>query len=75
MLIRVHSAGICGTDPHIAQCTPGYKSIESAIPITIGHEFSWTIERVGTDVPVNAIGTRVTAWERFDGSRHSRTLE
>lgn len=61
VLIRVHSAGICGTDLHIAQWTPGYESMESAMPVTLGHEFSGTIEQVGTDVPADAIGTRVTA--------------
>lgn len=61
VLIRVHSAGICGTDLHIAQWTPGYESMENAMPVTLGHEFSGTIERVGLDVPVEAMGTRVTA--------------
>ncbi|MET0173788.1 MAG: alcohol dehydrogenase catalytic domain-containing protein [Agrobacterium vaccinii] len=61
VLIRVHSAGICGTDLHIAQWTPGYESMERAMPVTLGHEFSGTIERVGKDVPANAVGTRVTA--------------
>lgn len=61
VLIRVHSAGICGTDLHIAQWTPGYESMERAMPVTLGHEFSGTIEQVGTNVPTGAIGTRVTA--------------
>lgn len=61
VLIRVHSAGICGTDLHIAQWTPGYEAMESAMPITLGHEFSGTIEHVGKSVPADAIGTRVTA--------------
>lgn len=61
VLIRVHSAGVCGTDLHIAEWTPGYESMEKAMPVTLGHEFSGTIERVGLEVPVKAIGTRVTA--------------
>ncbi|KAA3515413.1 zinc-dependent alcohol dehydrogenase [Agrobacterium rosae] len=61
VLIRVHSAGICGTDLHIAQWTPGYESMESVMPITLGHEFSGMIEQAGTDVPADAIGTPVTA--------------
>lgn len=49
VLIRVHSACICGTDLHIAEWTPGYESMEKAMPVTLGHEFSGTIERVGSD--------------------------
>ncbi|MES5100226.1 alcohol dehydrogenase catalytic domain-containing protein [Agrobacterium sp. BA1120] len=61
VLIRVHSAGICGTDLHIAQWTPGYESMESAMPVTLGHEFSGTIERGGKNVSADVIGSRVTA--------------
>jgi threonine 3-dehydrogenase len=61
VMIRVHCAGICGTDLHIAEWTPGYEAMEQAMPVTLGHEFSGTIERVGTNVPHAAIGARVTA--------------
>jgi len=61
VLIRVHAAGICGTDLHIAEWTPGYGSMESAMPVTLGHEFSGTIEKVGAGLNPALIGTRVTA--------------
>ena len=61
VLVRVHSAGICGTDLHIAEWTPGYESMERAMPVTLGHEFAGTTERVGEGVSETAIGTRVTA--------------
>ena len=61
VLVRVHSAGICGTDLHIAEWTPGYESMESAMPVTLGHEFSGTIADVGDGVNRSLIGTRVTA--------------
>lgn len=40
VLIKVHMAGICGTDLHIAQWTPGYESMKEAMPVTLGHEFA-----------------------------------
>lgn len=61
VIVRVHAAGICGTDLHIAEWTPGYESMESAMPVTLGHEFSGVIEQVGAGLDKNLIGTRVTA--------------
>jgi len=61
VLVRVLSAGICGTDLHIAEWTPGYESMERAMPVTLGHEFAGTIERVGEALSETIIGTRVTA--------------
>jgi len=61
VLLRVHSAGICGTDLHIAEWTPGYESMESAMPVTLGHEFSGTITAVGDGLEPALIGTRITA--------------
>lgn len=60
VLIRVHCAGICGTDLHIAEWTPGYEAMESAMPVTLGHELSGHIEKVGPDLDESLIGTRVT---------------
>ncbi|MCF6370852.1 zinc-dependent alcohol dehydrogenase [Rhizobium halophilum] len=61
VVVRVAFAGICGTDIHIAAWTPGYGAMESAMPVTLGHEFAGTIERVGPGVASDAVGTRVTA--------------
>ncbi|WP_280191998.1 zinc-dependent alcohol dehydrogenase [Delftia sp. PS-11] len=43
VLLRVHSAGVCGTDLHIAEWTPSYHFLSPALPVTIGHEFSGEI--------------------------------
>ncbi|PZU19728.1 MAG: alcohol dehydrogenase [Shinella sp.] len=60
VLIKVEAAGICGTDLHIAAWTPGYESMQKAMPVTLGHEFSGVIEQVGADVSHDLIGKRVT---------------
>ena len=59
VLIRVHRAGICGTD---AGVTHGY--VPARLPVTLGHEFSGTIARLGSHGlggfkegdPVTAVG-------------------
>ncbi|RIX98498.1 alcohol dehydrogenase [Aureimonas flava] len=60
VLIRVHCAGICGTDLHIAEWTAGYESMGAAMPVTLGHEFSGIVERTGAGVPASMTGLRVT---------------
>lgn len=60
VLIRTHATGICGTDLHIAEWTPGYESMQSAMPVTLGHEFAGTIVATGPAVPSHFQGTRVT---------------
>ena len=49
VLIRVHTAGICGTDLHIYQWDDWARSTIPA-PMTIGHEFSGHISAVGSNV-------------------------
>ncbi|EKF60332.1 alcohol dehydrogenase [Agrobacterium albertimagni AOL15] len=61
VLVRVHYAGICGTDLHIAAWTPGYESMERAMPVTLGHEFAGTIVKVGPGIPEDVRDFRVTA--------------
>lgn len=61
VLVRVHSAGICGTDLHIAAWTPGYESMESAMPVTLGHEFAGTIVKAGPGIAEDVVNMRVTA--------------
>jgi threonine 3-dehydrogenase len=39
-LIAVEAAGLCGTDLHIADWTPGYESMAAGLPVTLGHEFA-----------------------------------
>ena len=49
VLIRVHTAGICGTDLHIYQWDDWARSTIPS-PMTIGHEFSGHIAAVGSNV-------------------------
>lgn len=49
VLIRVHTAGICGTDLHIYEWDDWAQSTIPA-PITVGHEFSGHIAAMGPNV-------------------------
>ena len=49
ILIRVHTTGICGTDVHIYEWDEWAQATIPA-PMTIGHEFSGYIEKVGSNV-------------------------
>lgn len=60
VLIAVEATGICGTDVHIDAWTAGYASMESAMPVTLGHEFSGQIAKAGHEVPGDVVGQRVT---------------
>ncbi len=56
VLIKVHAAGICGTDLHI------YKGeYEAEYPIIPGHEFSGEVIAVGANVTNFKVGDRITA--------------
>jgi L-iditol 2-dehydrogenase len=55
VLIKVHYAGICGTDVHIwLDEFPVYYP-----PVILGHEFSGEIARIGEDVSGWRVGDRV----------------
>ncbi|AVH61462.1 MULTISPECIES: zinc-dependent alcohol dehydrogenase [Streptomyces] len=56
-LIRVHAVGICGSDREVYQGNrpDGYVRY----PLTPGHEWSGTVERVGAGVPHNLVGRKV----------------
>lgn len=56
VLIRVHNAGICGTDIHIL-----HGEYMGNYPIIPGHEFSGTVAAVGDSVTRYKVGDRVTA--------------
>jgi len=58
VLVKVGYIGICGSDPHMYHNQVSYPM---AIPLILGHEFSGTIEKVGTDVKKWKVGDRVTA--------------
>ena len=48
VLLRVHSAGLCGSDAHAYQYEGGYEWIP--IPRIMGHEYSASVAEVGADV-------------------------
>lgn len=54
-LIEVRASGICGSDLHYYHGT----ILPKAVPITLGHEVSGTVEEVGEDVSDLAVGDRV----------------
>lgn len=56
VLIRVHAAGVCGTDLKIRQ-----GKTWSNPPVTLGHELSGVIEKVGSDVSEFQPGQRVVS--------------
>ena len=67
VLIRVNWAGICGTDrheyegPNFIPVKKPHRLTGRVAPLTIGHEFSGRIEKLGTRVDGWNIGDRVTA--------------
>ncbi|MBZ6132185.1 alcohol dehydrogenase catalytic domain-containing protein [Streptomyces olivaceus] len=56
-LVRVHAAGICGSDREVWQGNrpEGYVRY----PLTPGHEWSGTVERAGAGVPASLVGRKV----------------
>ncbi|AHY46356.1 Threonine dehydrogenase and related Zn-dependent dehydrogenase [Rubrobacter radiotolerans] len=58
-LLRVAACGICGSDVHAFNADPGFEWVKP--PITLGHEFSGTVESVGSDVSGVEPGDRVVA--------------
>ena len=56
-LVRVHAAGICGSDREVYQGNrpEGYVRY----PLTPGHEWSGTVQEVGAGVPEALIGRKV----------------
>lgn len=44
VLVRVHAAGICGSDLHVDDWTPSYAFVAPHLPVTLGHEFVGTAQ-------------------------------
>jgi L-iditol 2-dehydrogenase len=59
VLLRVASCGICGSDVHAFRSDAGFEWVRP--PMTLGHEFSGTVEAVGPDVTRVSPGDRVVA--------------
>jgi threonine 3-dehydrogenase len=61
VLIRVHHAGVCGTDLHIAQWDEWAQG-RIRPPVVLGHEFAGEVAQVGKDVGGEfRVGQLVTA--------------
>ena len=58
VMVRVMSAGICGTDIHIYHGEKG--SAEVVPPVVLGHEFAGIVEAVGQEVTLVKVGDHVT---------------
>jgi len=59
VLLRVKAAGICGSDVHIYEWTPGYEQMTQYMPIVLGHEFAGEVEEIGSRVSGLNKGDRV----------------
>lgn len=57
VLVRVHSAGLCGSDAHAYLHESGYDWIP--IPRIMGHEYAGEVVEVGPDVTAFEPGTKV----------------
>jgi threonine dehydrogenase-like Zn-dependent dehydrogenase len=58
-LIRVKACGICGSDVHVYEWTPGYEVIIPFMPCILGHELSGEVIRVGEGTTNIEKGNRV----------------
>lgn len=59
ILVKVHSASICGTDRELYDWTASGQAFGSALPVIQGHEGSGTVVAVGTGVSGFSVGDRV----------------
>jgi L-iditol 2-dehydrogenase len=59
VLIRVKAVGICGSDVHIYEWTPGYEHLAEYMPMVLGHEFAGEVAEVGSQVSGVKAGDRV----------------
>ncbi len=57
MLLKVDAAAVCGTDVRMWQ--NGYKNVDEAHPLTLGHELAGTIAKVGGNVAFYKEGMQV----------------
>ncbi|MFG3099128.1 zinc-binding dehydrogenase [Streptomyces sp. NPDC048182] len=55
-LVRVHAVGICGSDREVYQGSRPAAYVR--YPVTPGHEWSGTVDRVGDGVPAGLVGRK-----------------
>jgi threonine dehydrogenase-like Zn-dependent dehydrogenase len=60
-LLKVKACGICGSDVHIYDWTPGYEVMTPYMPLILGHEFSGEVIEVGAGPTELTAGDRVVA--------------
>lgn len=60
VLVRVRAASICGTDLHIYHWDP-WSASRIHPPVTLGHEFCGTVEKVGAEITSVKPGDFVSA--------------
>lgn len=62
VLIQVEAVGICGSDVHIYEWTPGYEFLAKYFPLILGHEFAGQVVRLGSGTgEIYRPGDRVTS--------------
>lgn len=71
VLIRVHHAGVCGTDLHIADWDP-WAAGRLHPPVTIGHEFAGEVVEVGADARAEFSGGELVTAEGHITCGHCR---
>lgn len=59
LLVKIHSASICGTDRELYDWTPSGQGFGSTLPVVQGHEGSGTVVGIGSGVTGFAVGDRV----------------
>lgn len=70
VLVRIHAAGVCGTDVHIQD---GMIKPET-YPMTLGHEAAGVVEAVGAGVAL-AVGSRVAIYNKIFCGRCEQCLK
>lgn len=60
LLVRVHSAAVCGTDIHIYQWND-YAASRMKLPLLFGHEYAAEVVEMGSNVTNFKVGDRVAA--------------
>lgn len=67
VLIRVKAVGICGSDVHIYEWTPGYEHLAPYMPLVLGHEFAGEVEETGSSAAGVQPGEKVAFESRSCG--------
>lgn len=57
VLVKVHTAGLCGSDAHAYKAAQGFRWVPT--PRVLGHEYSGEVWEVGEDVEEFAVGQKV----------------